>query len=303
MPLSIDSTRGRNAACLLYKAFATTGIHGRKDMPEDILPPNISLGTLEHILFITLTTSIDYQRDADALWQSSRQTFSDPSTRYLFDPRSVQETPLSNIIRDMQKYHLSRKPEKDAKIWATVATSFYNKWHGDPRNFLDRHRWEAPKIIEFLKSDSHLSNNQQVSDFPYLRGDKIGPLWLRMLRDNVGISNIQHLELVPIPVDKHIGRATLALGIVRGKYSGRFADLFETIRKAWFESVRELSVDGRPMIALDIDEPLWHLSRYGCTFRDKQSGICPIISSCEARQFCILGKIDIYNSSTIELDT
>jgi len=33
-----------------------------------------------------------------------------------------------------------------------------------------------------------------------------------------------------------------------------------------------LEVEGRPMIALDVDEALWHLSKYGCTDRDKISG-------------------------------
>jgi len=303
MAVIINSDRGRKAAELLFSAFTTTGIHGRTDMPEDILPPNVDRGSLEHILFITLTVSIDYQRDAAALWESSALTFGDPATRYLFDPHSLHETPLSTIIRDMQKYRLSRKPQKDADIWSTVGISFYKKWQGDPRNFLESCKWEALKVLEHLKNDVHSSNQRQIPDFPYLRGDKIGPLWLRMLRDNVGISKIRDLDQVPIPVDIHIGRATLALGVVRGKYIGGFGNLFETIRTAWFESVRGLQVGARPMIALDVDEPLWHLSRFGCTYRDRQSGICPLIENCEAKSLCIKGKVDIRNSSTIELDT
>lgn len=303
MTVTIDSDRGHEAADLLFKAFSTTGIHGRTDMPEDLLPSNVNRGSLEHVLFITLTVSIDYQRDAAALWESSRRTYGDPTTRYLFDPWALHETPFPSIVRDMQKYGLSRKPKKDAEIWLSVGVSFYKKWQGDPRKFLESCGWEALKVLEHLKNDVHASPKGQSSDFPYLRGDKIGPLWLRMLRDNVGILNIQGLELVPIPVDIHIARATLALGIVRGQYAGGFGNLFETIRKAWFESVRGLHVGERPMIALDVDEPLWHLSRYGCTYRDKQSGECPLIRSCEAKAFCIKGKVNINNGTAIELDT
>ncbi len=302
MAVVIDSTRGRKAARLLFDAFSSTGIHGSKEMPEDVLP-DLIYGSLEHILFITLTVSIDYQRDAAALWESGRQTYNDPTTHYLFNPRALHETPLPTIIRDMQKYRLSRKPQKDARIWSTVGITFFKKWQGDPRNFLESCGWQALKILQHLKADTHPFNQRHIADFPYLRGDKIGPLWLRMLRDTAGISKIQNLDQVPIPVDIHIARATLALGIVRGSYSGGFTDLFEGIRNAWFESVPGLQVGDRPMIALDIDEPLWHLSRYGCTLRDKQSGICPKILSCEARKFCILGKVNIRNSSTIELNT
>jgi hypothetical protein len=203
----------------------------------------------------------------------------------------------------MQKYKLSRKPQKDAAIWSTVGITFHKKWQGDPRNFLENCRWQAIKILQHLKDDTHPSGQHQTADFPYLRGDKIGPLWLRMLSDNAGISKIQNLDLVAIPVDIHIARATLSLGIVRGKYSAGFGDVFESIRKAWFESVRGLQVGDRPMIALDVDEPLWHLSRYGCTFRNKQSGICPKITSCEARELCVEGRVNIRNSTSIELNT
>jgi hypothetical protein len=302
MTVVIDSTRGQKAARLLFDAFSTTGIHSSKEMPEDVLP-DLEFGSLEHILFITLTVSIDYQRDAADLWESGRKTYNDPTTRYLFNPKATSETPLPTIIRDMQKYKLSRKPQKDAVIWSTVGISFYKKWQGDPRNFLEDSEWQSLRILQHLKVDSRLSNQRRISDFPYLRGDKIGPLWLRMLKDNAGISNIRSLDLVPIPVDIHIARATLALGIVHGIYSGNFGNLFESIRKAWFESVRGLQVNDRPMIALDVDEPLWHLSRYGCTFRDKQTGKCPKISSCEARELCVIGKVDIHNSTTIELNT
>lgn len=56
------------------------------------------------------------------------------------------------------------------------------------------------------------------------------------------------------------------------------------------------------MIALDADEPLWHLSRYGCTKRDKITGNCPVFNRCEAKEFCIKGKIAL-QKNVVELDT
>jgi len=301
MGLVIDSERGKKVADLLYNLFSTVGIHGRNDMPEDIMPKSVVRGSLEHIMFITLTVSIDYQRDAPALWNASRKTFEDPETRYLFDPKALHETPPRKIIEDMQKYRLSKKPQKDAYIWRTVGVTFYKKWSGDPRNFLQRCNWDAPTILKRLKKDVHLYNGRWVPDYPYLRGDKIGPLWLRMLRDNVGITELENLYRVPIPVDIHVARATLTTGVVKGEFKGNLNDLFKYIRKAWFESVKDLNAKNRPMIALDIDEPLWHLSKYGCSKRDKMTGTCPVFQKCEARKFCVSGRIRI-ESGKVEVD-
>jgi len=301
MSIVIDNQRGKNVAELLYNSFSTTGIHGRTDMPEDITPNSVVRGSLDHIFFITLTVSIDYQRDAPSLWASSRKTFDDPDTRYLFDPKVLHETPFRKIVGDMQKYKLSKKPQKDANIWRTVGVTFYKKWEGDPRNFLENCNWDSPLILKRLKIDTHLYNGRLVLDYPYLRGPKIGPLWLRMLRDNVGIAPLKNLEKVPIPVDIHVARATLTTGVVRGSIEVRLDELFEYVRKAWFESVKGVSIKNRPMIALDVDEPLWHLSKYGCTKRNEE-GYCPVHTKCEAREFCIKGKIRLENN-TVDLGT
>jgi hypothetical protein len=202
----------------------------------------------------------------------------------------------------MQKYGLSKKYKKDPHIWRTVGVTFLKKYSGNPLNFLEDCRWDSKNILQRLKNDTHLYNGKQVADFPYLRGNKIGPLWLRMLRDNVGIKKLKNLDLVPIPVDIHVARATLAIGVVRGQFCGKLDDFFDRIRQAWFKSVAGIRVKNRPMIALDVDEPLWHLSKNGCTKRDKLSGECPVITRCEAREFCIPGSINI-NNNRVELNT
>lgn len=141
-----------------------------------------------------------------------------------------------------------------------------------------------------------------MPDYPYLRGDKIGPLWLRMLRVIVGITELKNLDKVPIPVDIHVARATLTTGVVRGQLKGKINELFKYIREAWFESVNGLNTKSRPMIALDVDEPLWHLSKYGCTKRDKNTGICPLYHRCDMKEFCIKGLVKI-EGSIVEVET
>ena len=271
-------------------------------MPEDILPKSIHKGSLEHLMFITLTVSIDYRRDAMVLWENSIKTFEDIETRYLFNPKSVYETPIDKIVEDMQKYKLSIKPKKDAEIWSRNAISFFKKWDGDPRNFLNDCDWDALTILVRLKHDFYVSDGKLIKDYTYLGGDKIGPLWIKMLRDNFGMSSLSNLNKVPIPVDIHVARATLSTGIVKGKFKGDLNKLFKSVREAWFESVHDLKIKDRPMIALDMDEPLWHLSKYGCTNRSKTTKDCPLYEKCEVKEFCVDGKINIKDNN-VELET
>ena len=302
MSIVIDNEKGTKVGQLLYHSFATVGIHGHKDMPEDITPTGVERGSLQHVLFVTLTVSIDYQRDAPSLWEVSRQTFQDPETRYLFDPGQLHQIAFQKIAKDMQKYKLSKKPQKDANIWRTVALTFHDKWKDDPRNFLRDCNWDSLLILNRLKNDTHLHKRRPVSDYLYLCGPKIGPLWLRMLRDNVGISKLKNLDKVSIPVDIHVARATLATGVVRGDFKGRSGQLFKRIREAWFVSTEGLNLEARPMIALDLDEPLWHLSKYGCTKRNDISGFCPVRQRCEAKKYCVQGKVRI-KKDLVELKT
>jgi hypothetical protein len=298
----IDESRGRYVASLLFTAFQTSGIHGRNDMPEDIIPEGMKMGSPEHILFLTLTVSIDYQRDALALWESARKTYEDLDTRYLFSPKEIHLTTTAKIMKDMQRYGLSKKHTQDARIWRTNSLTFYKKWLSDPIRFLADCNFDAPTIINRLKSDSHFDGYRMSPDYLFLKGNKIAPLWLRILRDNAGVDCILNMEKIPIPVDVHVARATLALGIIKGKYQGSPDPIFAEIRKAWSSSTKSVFIDNRPVISLDIDEPLWHLSKHGCTDRNPQTGYCPKRVSCELREFCIPGKIDV-SADMIFIDT
>jgi hypothetical protein len=108
--------RGRTVARLLFESFRDQGIHGRKDMPEDEPPPGVQRGSLDRVLFITLTVAIDYQRDANALWESSRKTFANRETKYLFDPAEVHATEPAKIRRDLSKYGVLKKPRQDSPM-------------------------------------------------------------------------------------------------------------------------------------------------------------------------------------------
>jgi len=152
--LKINSKKGKKVAKQLHSCFSTIGILGNTEMPEDILPKGIIRGSLEHLMFITLTVAIDYQRDANALWAVSRKTWEDPKTQYLFNPAALHQTTPRIIVNDMQKYGLSKKQKKDANIWRTVGVTFLKKWEGNPHNFIESCEWDSLEILNRLKGDT-----------------------------------------------------------------------------------------------------------------------------------------------------
>jgi len=284
----IDAQRGSLVAEKLLQMYITTGIFGNKAMPEDYPPQGVEIGSREHLLFLTLTVAIDYMRNADALWESARKTYEDPETRFVFFPEQLATVPLGQVktIKSaLTKYKLALRPNRDTNIWLTIALTIHNEWMDDPWNFLRAMKFDALKIVEHLKKNK--------AKYPNLNGEKIRSLWLRMLRDNAKI-NLKNLENIPIPVDVHIARATLNLGVIRGEFEGALDDFRELVVTAWMESTKLLRNSGKHIIALDLDRPLWHLSRNGCSFRESVSPVsCPKFKKCPLKEYCTSGEIKI----------
>jgi hypothetical protein len=99
------------------------------------------------------------------------------------------------------------------------------------------------------------------------------------------------LNLIPIPIDIHICRASLNLDVIRGSYSGNMEQVFGSIDEAW-----RRGVENSAFYSLQVDEPLWTLSKYGCTDRPKttcQPHECPHYSECPVAAFCVAGKVSV----------
>ena len=300
--LQVHAERGRKLADMLIPALADGGILGHKEMPEDALPEEVEKGSLEHIRFITMVVALDYMRDANALWQNARKTYDDPGTRYLFDPGEFTGDMLfgekfDKVKDDMQTHKLSKKPKKDAGIWIRNAISLKRDWGSNPCKIFKANGWDAVKILECIRDAKNPEDHKPA--FCYLKGEKIGPLWIRMLRDSAGLEEFKNLENVPMPVDIHVARATLACGVVTGSAEGfRLGSIRGLIRKAWKESM-----EGGENMPIDVDEALWHLPKYGCTRRDKETGDCCAIKRCEARSMCIPGAIDLPSGKNCKVNT
>ena len=276
MPLTENLDRAQSLARRLRETFSNL------PMPEDAIPNGLVRNSPNYRLFLTLVVAIDYNRDADSLWSCARRTYENPKTRYLFElPRILQR--LSNEVKfDLKESGLLLRPY-DFRTWMTLCQTFYEQFAGDPLNLLVACDMDGPRILYYLLTHG--------SQFPYLKGQKIGPLWLRMLRDNAGLS-FKNLEEITIPVDVHVLRATLCLGTLTGEYEGPLEPLKEKVGNLWKRAVHGQGIrdpDGnhRSLISLDLDEALWTIGRTFCN--KKISGMS--VSSCPGYSGCATGNI------------
>ncbi|MCJ7491198.1 MAG: hypothetical protein MUP15_03455 [Dehalococcoidia bacterium] len=285
--LAVNVQAAREVGNTLRQSFndPSIGILGHTTMPEDILPGGMTKGSYEHLMFTTLTVSLDYMRDAVALWAASRHAYEDETSRYLFSPQRVVQSPSGAVSRDLQRHGVSLRPDQDAHIWNSVSLTFLTKWGGNPMNMLEAARYDAPSVLQMVQSEV---------GFPYLRGPKISALWVRMLRDNVGIA-FKNMGKIPIPTDIHIVRATLSTGVLRGNYSGSLDGVRPYVQEAWADGLA-----GTKLIPLDVDEPLWNLSRYGCTRRT--GGLCPAARACAVSAHCVAGVVRV-STGGVEVHT
>lgn len=299
--LIINSKKAKDVAVILFEKFnSNEGIFGHNIMPEDLLPTwnsdltssGIEKGSYEHLMFITLVVSIDYQRNADQLWEAGRKTFEDEQTRWLFFPEKILKKNFDEIVEAMKVHKLSKKSKKDAKIWFDVSKSFFEVYDSNPLNLIEQCNHDALEIFN-RKFDLRFKQS-----FPYLSGDKIFPLWIRMLYDTVGIG-LKNIDKIPIPVDVHIARATFTTGCLIGKYKGTIPKVFSQIDEGWKKAI-ELVNHPKLRYRLQLDEPLWHLSKYGCRFR--KGDFCPNKSKCPVSKFCMNGIINV-SAEKIEINT
>jgi hypothetical protein len=98
-------------------------------------------------MFITLVVSIDYQRDAEQLWEAGRRTFEDSGTGWLFEPQKVVSKPLEEIVSAMGAHGLAKKPRQDAGIWKRVSESFFEDYASNPLSLVEECGFDALRLF------------------------------------------------------------------------------------------------------------------------------------------------------------
>ncbi len=163
--LLADPERTANVIDTLMRWYSgqRDGVMSGAELPESKPPLGVVRGSYEHIMFVTLAVSIDYQRSAVELWDAARATMEDEPTSWVFPPLEVSERNKRELIAALAKHRLSRKPVKDAGIWRTVASSFFSLFQGDPKKLFETYDYDALEIYRAMRT-------RYAKSFPYLAG-------------------------------------------------------------------------------------------------------------------------------------
>ncbi len=236
--------------------------------PEHTLPKGVERRSLEHALYLTYTCLVDYnlRRIADDLWAASRRFFEDhPAEVY---PECITEQGLTQFERIFRKYYVNiyrapASPEKMAQRIFRAAEYFLQNTDGDPRKLLASylklgHQRDPNAFLEWVKKQKH-------QGLP--NGDKVIKLWFRTMCEGDAIElgsgmwlfKRNELAGIPLPIDKNIISAGIALGLVRivkGSFEGSFSEVKPPFHDAWLTVARKSD-----LLPLELDEPIWKIGR------------------------------------------
>ena len=219
-------------------------------LPEYLVMEELSLEGRDLAQFLTFTCVTNHIHDdtgkskktdgQDGLWQVCARLWCEQPWMYrpeelVGDGRRAQ---LESILND-QAIMDSRDPD----WWWQNATNLYEDYDSDPRVLLESEDYLAPEIKQTVSAERFLG----------LRGEKICPLWLRLMHEEV--HPLEQIEQVSIPVDFHIVGITNKLaGTDFDRYN---EDDLETLRNYW-----RILCEKHGFVAVEIDKPLWLLNKY-----------------------------------------
>jgi hypothetical protein len=255
---------------------------GWDSMPEVAMANQLRAAQASEVevrLYITFTSALDRARDADLLWRRSADLFAD--ARWAFHPHEASARPLVELQDVLRRHGVSQRHSPDSNGWRTIAQTLSNpalaprahsaifEGHGEARallNELASHRGGSPL-------------------FPFLRGPKIGPMWVRMLSYPGGAA-IASLDTIPVAVDVQVRKVTEYLGVT----DTNDLDLDKAralIQARWSEDVRSSGAEGPIPLAgtaAALDPALWFYAKWGCTWCERKSTKIPISELCNTCQ-------------------
>jgi len=279
-----NSKRASEISEILINAYKKDGIFGHRvgEFPDLLCPKEIEKGSNEHLIYVSLLVSLDYMRNANILWEAGLKAYNNINTKWIFNLLEIKNHTKEDLSKVLFENKISLKPIRDFNIWKTITESINSLMNGSLSNF----------IINDCQSDAILIfyniKYRYRKFFPNLSGDKILPLWIRILKDFCGL-NLKNLDKILIPVDIHIARTTFYTGCLTSDHNVTLSidNIKYEIDKVWEEAV-SLKND---TIKLDMDEPLWILGRYGCT--KLSNSHCPKYDDCLVKSYCLAVKKNI----------
>ena len=235
-------------------------------------------------LYTTFIAAMDYSRDATRLWNDGVRLFQ--AHPELFDPFQVSTFPIPLLLKLLSDYKVSQRHGRDSNAWSVIAHSLVSG-ESPVSRVIDYGVGDAEELLSDLRRKDVHGNSR----FPLLQGEKIGPMWVRMLVYPGG-AKIDNIDIIPVAVDVHVRRVTENLGVT--KTSGISQEItkpvIRSIQSAWRTAVGATKIGGPEGIAdtcAALDTALWVFGKHGCSYCKKVGHRVPISSACENCQFRI----------------
>jgi Family of unknown function (DUF6884) len=252
-------------------------------MPERIVAERLRSGGGSDVdvrLLLTFTAAMDRAREADRLWFASERLFH--ASRWVFDPDEVARRPLLELGDALGRSGVSQRHSADAAAWRTIgeALAGSDRAGSAVREAIFAGKGDAKTLLEALQARTAGGSDL----FPFLRGPKIGPMWVRMIAYPGG-ADIASLDVLPVAVDVQVRKVTEYLGVA--DTAGLDLELARPVIQAlWAEDVRANGASGPSPLdgtAAALDPALWFWGKWGCTrceWAGKQLPISPICGRC-----------------------
>lgn len=256
---------------------------GWDSMPEVAMVNQLRSGGAtgaEVRLYITFTSALDRARDADLLWKRSAELFAE--VRWPFSPEESASRRMVELQDVLRRYGVSQRHAPDSAGWRRIAQSLAHPAQAPHvRGAIFEGYGDARILLEELQS-------QQGGKpmFPFLRGPKVGPMWVRMVA-YPGEATITSLETLPVAVDVQVRKLTEYLGVTN-TFGQDLEKVRGSIQAKWAADVRLDGADGPTPLAgtsAALDPALWFYAKWGCTWCERKGQKRPISPICQACRF------------------
>lgn len=199
---------------------------------------SVSLSMEDRLKAISAFATFDYNRDANQLVDNLLELQERKSEWFDAYSMAPSQYDVEEVFKDIGFRYGSR----DARGWYHNNNILRQKYHGEWHELLMETGLDAVSLVQQLKDD----------DFLYLKGDKIAPMYARIIDDEVAsLSNLWELD---IPVDTHIRRLSKELFAAHSVAPEPKLNDDDFIRSLWREVADEHGIERHV-----VDGALWHI--------------------------------------------
>ncbi|WP_225336220.1 hypothetical protein [Halomicrobium urmianum] len=231
-------------------------------LPEYEVLEELELEGRNLALFLTLTCVTNHIHNesgeskktdgTDGLWHVCADLYQ--RHQWVYHPEQLVDDDRRDELDELFQ-SLDLMNSRDPDWWYRNAKALYEYWDSDPRDLLSEPNASSATTTTGSFDAPAIEQAVEANDFPALSGEKIRPLWLRLMHEEV--HELERIEEVHIPVDYHIVGMTNRLRGDESTFDPYEEADRETLRRFW-----HLVCQRNGLVPVQVDKPLWLLNKY-----------------------------------------